>query len=1082
MRGVAALCAFAGLPAVAVAQGTTTGAIGGTITGDQNQPVEGAQIQIVNRATGFTTGAITRSTGAYQVQGLEVGGNYAVIVRRIGYAPQTRENVRVNLSQVTRVDFTLVSQATQIEGVTVTATTEGALIAPDRVGAQTSVSDTLISRLPSLNRDFTDFARIAPQVASVGGSGISGGGVSNRFNSIQIDGASASDLFGLGSTGQPGGAVGAKSISVESVKEYQVLLSPYDVRQGNFVGFLVNAVTKSGTNDFRGSAYYYTRDQALTRDVDYLNDFRQQQFGFSLGGPIVRNRAFFFVNPEFQRQTQPTSGPYIGSPDAPVTQANLDAFNQVLSGYGIQGGTGAYIANENPLNDIFARIDVNLPWSSRLVLRHKYGRGEQTSFSRALNGDEFRLTSNAYDFTNTTNQSVGQLFTNLANGFSNELQVGYTIIDDFRSFAQPAPQIEVVVPQADGSGTTNLIAGTERSSQGNELYQTILEISDNISFPIGSHNITIGTKNFFYYSDNLFAQDRFGRWQFQSLDSLRGTCATCGGQPRPSRYDVRVPIGEQSRARFHSATYGFYLQDRWQIRPTINLLVGLRADIPTFDERPPRNEDFEQDVAGIPALAGRRTDIVPSGNVLWQPRIGFNWDVTGDQRNQFRAGIGSFAGPPAYVWLSNAFGNTGVSGFPALACANANPNNPAYPPAFNQTAVNSPPVRCGGTNSNPNSALVSGNINLLSPDFKFPQTLKATVGFDHRFGERTLGGLLRDMVGTIEVLYSKGQNVPFYVNRALVEPDPSNPANYNFQGRLMYGTISGTSSSPNYIPGGRTQIIDVINSNKDYSYNITTGLTKRWSNSWEGSIFYTFQEARDVQSTGNSTASSNWGLGRIRGGSQFNQDVAPSRWSTPHKVTATGTYTFPSRTSVTVFYVGNSGPAFSYYYFDDENADGTNNDIVYVPADVYNPAEIRFRATSSSSIAQQQAALDAFIDRVDCLRDHRGRLLSRNSCRSPWLNNVDLAVRQELPTFRGQNVSVQLDVFNFANLLNRDWGLQRYATDLGFPGVRLLDRVGTATVNGVVTPEYTFDVNFPYDNFRSASSNYRMQLSLRYSF
>jgi hypothetical protein len=1068
------------------AQGVTTGAIAGTVTGDQNQPVEGVQVQIVNRATSFTTGALTRSTGAYYVQGLEPGGTYVVTVRRIGYAPQTRENVRVNLSQVTRADFVLVQQAAQIDAVTVTAQAEGAIISPDRVGAQTSVSDTMISRLPSLNRDFTDFARLAPQVAAVAGSGLSGGGVNNRFNSIQIDGASASDLFGLGSTGQPGGSVGAKSISVESVKEYQVLLSPYDVRQGNFVGVLVNAVTKSGTNDLSGSVYGYMRDQALTRDVDYLNDFRQEQFGFSLGGPIVRNRAFFFVNPEFQRQTQPTAGPFIGSQDAPVNQTTLDAFNTELARYGIRGGTGAYIANENPLTDIFARVDVNLPWSSRLALRHKYGRGEQTSFSRAANGSEFRLTSNAFEFTNTTNQTVAQLFTNLTNGFSNEFQVGYTIIDDFRSFDQEAPQIEVRVPQI-GGGSTNLIAGTERSSQGNELYQTILEISDNISFPIASHNFTIGTKNFFYYSDNLFAQDRFGRWQFQSLDSLRGTCAACNGNPLPSLYSVRVPIGDQARARFHSATYGVYVQDRWQMNPRMNLLVGVRADIPVFQDKPPRNTDFETAYAGT-ILAGRRTDEVPTGNIQWQPRIGFNWDVTGDQRNQFRIGVGSFAGPPAYVWLSNAFGNTGVSGFPALNCNNANPTNRFYPPAFNQNAVDNPPVACGGTSGNPGTAAVSGALSIIDPDFKFPQTLKATVGFDHRFSERLFGGVLRDVVGTLEALYSKGQNVPFYVNRALAEPDINNAASYNFQGRLMYGTISGTNSTPNYIPGGRTEIFDVINSNKDWSYNLTAGLTKRWSDSWEGSLFYTYQQARDLQSTSNSTAGSNFGLGRIHAGSQYSQDLAPARWETPHRVVAIGTYTFPSQTSVTLFYVGNSGPAYSYYYFDDENADGQGNDIVYVPADVYDPAEIRFRNITNAqgqittTIAQQQAALDAFIDKVDCLRNSRGQLLSRNTCRSPWLNNIDLSVRQALPTLRGQNVSVQWDIFNFGNLLNRNWGLQRYATDVGFPGVRLLDRVGTATVNGVVIPEYTFNVGLPFDTYRTAASNYRMQLSLRYSF
>lgn len=1069
-----------------LSQGTTTGGIGGTVTDAQNALVEGAQVTITNRSTGFTASARTRSNGSYLVQGLEVGGPYSVSVRRLGSESQTRDGIRVTLSTITRVDFKLVAQAQVLAGVTAIGERSGALIGPSRTGIQTTVTDTMVSRLPSLNRDFVDFAKLAPQIAVVPGSGISGGGVNNRFNAIQIDGASESDLFGIGSTGTPGSGVSAKSISVESVKEYQVLLSPFDVRQGNFVGALINAVTKSGTNTLTGSAYGYMRDQQLTRTQDYLSAFNQKQFGFSLGGPIVKDKVFFFVNPEWQTQKSPTAGPFIGSPDATVTQAQVDAVNAALAAYGITGGTGDIIPQENPLTNIFGRLDFNLPWSSRAKLSLNYSDGTRTNFSRSTSGD-FRLTSNAYDFASKKYSTVGQVFTNWSSGASNELSVGYVTIDDYRSVPQVAPQISVSVPRLGGGSAVPIVAGTERSSQGNALYQTILEIGDNVTIPVATHNITIGTKNFIYYSDNLFAQDRYGTWAFQSLDSLNGTCAACAGSPLASSYSVRVPIGEQARAKFHSATYGLFAQDQWKIRPTMNLVVGLRADIPVFKDVPPDNPAFftEYDtLTGARSIGGgRHTNKIPSGKIEWSPRLGFNWDVTGDERNQFRAGAGVFSGPPAYVWLSNAFGNSGVSGYPALTCSSTT-NATLRPPQFSQAAVTTPPTQCAGPTGQ--TAALGSAINLLNENMHFPQSLKTTVGFDHRFGNSTafFGDLLQNIVGTMEVQYTKGLYTPFYSNLALLEPDPTVAANFNSQGRLMYGTISGSSATP-ATRTGRREVYDVTNSSGDYSYQLTGGLTKRYASRWEGSLFYTYTQAYDIQSTGNSTAGSNFGLGRIlSGGSLLDKsDLQHSRWEIPHRVVANGTYTFPTQTAVTAIWTGNSGQPFTYYHTTDENADGQANDAIYIPKDAHDINEIRFQAASGKTVAQQQDAFDKYISSVPCLNRQRGHIMTRNSCRGPWMNVLDVSLRQPIRTARGQNVSVQLDIFNFANLLNDQWGVIREAGDPGFPGQRLLSRVATTTVNGVVTPIYNMvNTSQEFYTTRNIQSNYRMQLSMRYSF
>src|SRR5688572_10520991 len=443
-RGAAAALALAAVaPLGLAAQGTTTGAIAGVVTNTENAGVEGVQVTAINRSTGATTNSMSREGGRYFITGLEVGGPYTLTARRIGYQPQTRDGLRVTLGQTLRSDFVLAPQAEQLSGVTITATAENAVISASHTGVGTHISDSAIARLPSLNRDFTDFARLAPQV-STAGNGLSGGGVNNRFNNIQIDGASNADLFGLSSTPTPGGLSNAKSITIEAVKEYQVLLSPFDVRQGNFTGLLINAVTKSGTNEFDGSLFGFFRDQKLTRDQPYLNDFRQTQFGGSIGGPIVKDKVFFFFAGELQRQQQPSTGPSISSSDAPVTQAQIDAFNASLESRGLTGGTGAAIDRKNPNTNLFGRLDFNLPYNSRLVLRHNYVSADNDVFFRDVSTTAtptFPLSTNVYAITNKTNSTVGQLYTNWSNGASNELLLSYQTIEDARSTPVIGPQI-----------------------------------------------------------------------------------------------------------------------------------------------------------------------------------------------------------------------------------------------------------------------------------------------------------------------------------------------------------------------------------------------------------------------------------------------------------------------------------------------------------------------------------------------------------------------------------------------------------------------------------------------------------------
>ena len=1091
---VAALALVVVAPSPVRAQGVTTGALTGTITDESGQGVEGAQVQLRNARTGLNIGTISRASGLYSIQGIAPDNDYTIVVRRIGYGPQTRTGVVIPLGQTRREDFKLGREAAVLSTVTVTATTDP-IINASKSGATTTISDSALRRLPTLNRNFSDFVQLVPQVSTTTGY-LSGGGVNLRQNAIQIDGAQSGDLFGLGTTGQPGSQANAKSIPLDAVKEYQVLLSPYDVRQGNFGGLLINAVTKSGTNEFHGSVYANTRNQNLTRSQPYLNDFSQQQFSASLGGPIMKDKLFFFVTGELQRLKTPALGAFIGS-DAPiVSQASIDALNNIMAtryNY-TEAGTGEQIQKENPNRNVFARLDAYLPFSTRLVLRHNYASADNTTFSRSSatsNSPLFNLTSNKYEFSSETNSTVGEFLTNLSSGLYNELLLNYSTTKDFRTVPTHYPMLTVQgIPRvnADGSaatGTASFVFGTENSSQGNSLDQRTFEVTDNFTIPVGTHSFTLGTKNLFYRSINLFGQNSLGNWRFSDTTALKnGT---------PNQYLVSAPLPSDPAAglsTIHAAMYSLYAQDAWNVTPTLSIVGGVRYDKPSFKDTPPENDP-------VFTAYGRHTSSVPTKAQI-SPRLSFNWDVTGDQRNQLRGGIGQFSGPPPFVYLSNAFGNSGLSGFASLTCNNTSATTSLAPPLFSTAAADKPPTACDQmtagvrTVGGGSSISTSSNIATIDPDFRFPKYTKVTLGYDRR--------LPWDLIGTLEGLYTRSANNAFYQNLALAGPtgqvDP--------HGRVLYGTPTTTGVSTNFLPGGRTQVIDVTNSSGDYIWSTTAQLQKSFSMSWEGSVAYTYQQARDVVSVTSSTQGSNYRYQRDVSGLLSDLSLGRSKYDQPHRIVATGTYHFPSLTDVSFIYTGNSGAPYDYVYGSnggttgDLNADGqSQNDLVYVPKDARNTSEIIFVANPATatpaqlaSAATQAQAFENFIANTPCLNEARGTIMTRNACRNPWVNEVDVSLAQTLSPVRFQNIQVRLDIINFGNLLNRKWGPQAFSDQNSTCG-QICSATLLLTHTGYVVPAgapqnaqgiFTFDPNFKAFNSDNASSNYRMQLSMRYSF
>ena len=1059
------------------AQGVTTGGLSGTVTDPSNNPLANVQVQITNKATGASLGGTTRDNGRYTIMGLEVGSGYTVVARRIGFAPQTRDGVIIALSLTTRIDFRMTEQAAQISAVTVTATNDG--FESTNTGTKASVGDTVFQRLPTQNRQLTDFIKLIPQV-SVSGPGFSAGGMSNRMNNVQIDGASERDVFGLGSTGQPGGQISAKSVTLEAVKELQVLLAPFDVRQGNFGGLLLNAVTKAGTNQMHGSLFYDYRDQDWGRNTPVLRStkFNRANMAFSFGGPIIKDKLHFFIADEIKQENVPLFGPYLGQPanatsPLQVAEADITRYQQIIAGAPFSHadfGSAGVVNGPRPQHNPFVRLDYKINDSHRVVFRLNYGASEQqfrTQNSRS--SSTMVMTDNGHDLKSTKTSPVLQLYSNFKDGSSNELFIGFNKVQDRRVPNTVFPQISITGLPRVGGGTATIIGGSDQFSMGNEGDFDTYELTDNWSKNFGSHTLTIGTRNEYLSVRNLFTQSSYGVWTFRTLDSLAAGNA--------NSFRKAVILKDGGNAYFKSANSAWYVQDQWAATSRLSFTGGVRADVAMFLTDIPYN-------AAIDSAYGRRTSTIPKTTVQWSPRIGFNWDITGNAVNQLRGGVGLFVGTPPGVWLENSVINSGnVITF--LNCNTSGSTDPA--PAYNTD----PKVYTACRNGKGSAPI--GEADFMASDLKYPQPLRFSLAFDRRVGA--------DYVFTLEGLYGRTLNQLFMVNLNLNQARGVDP-----HGRVLFGdTILTTGAARASIPanilanGGTSRFAagyDMRNQNKDFFYNVTAQVQRRYSEHWQGLLAYTYGHAYDVQSFTSSTASSNWRFGRTLSSDQNNADRATSLFDQPQNVIAQGTYTIDwwkkrVSTDITVFYHGNSGSPHDYVYngssgAGDLNADGAQgNDLLYIPTSAFNTAEIQFRTSGTVTVAQQQQAFEDFINSSPCLKGARGTILKRNSCRTPWQDELNMTIRQSLPEFLGgQRGTFIFQIYNVPNLLNEEWGKTKQTDGTTNANVPLLTHVGMSSIDPkVAVPIFTHNITQKtYIKGNGAGDNYQFQAGFRYSW
>ena len=1095
----------------------TTGSVAGTVTDRNGRPVEGAQVQVQNRQTGYSSGGLSRANGYYLVTGLEVGGPYTVRVRRIGYEVAERTDVMVRLSQTTRVDVQIVPAAVTLERVEVRATAEAAEFSPARQGVATTVVDTLIARMPSLQRDYTDLVRLTPQaVTQTGGQGPSAGGVYNRLNNFTVDGANQNDRFNLGSSGgRPGGATNGRIVSLDAVKELQVLLSPTDVRYGNFAGMMVNAVTKNGTNDFTGGATYTFRNPSMAADIDQIRQsgFKVRNFGFYVGGPIIRDKLHFFIAPEWQDRTDPTTGPNLtagassfGTSNIQISADSIAEIQRILSSQFDVGNAGPF-ARGNPLTNLMGRLDWSINNANRFVFRVLDNTAEQEELSRNTNSlasnatqqsTGIRLTSNFFTRRATNRSLASQLFTNLANGMSNEILVGYNTLRDERIVPVQAPEISVgVTPNGGTTPSVAVTLGTERFSPGNDLKQRILEVSDNLTVPLGTdHTITVGGRYERTYIYNYFLSGAgYGAYTFPTITALRNST--------PSAYAFSYANGGDIAAEFNGQQISGFVQDLWNLTPRFSVTAGVRVDVPSFLDTPSQNPLVTAAAQASPrGAADIRTDWKPKTQALWSPRVGFNWDVTGTQTTQIRGNVGVYTAQTPYILIGNAYANTGLGGV-TVGCTGA------QVPTFT-TDISALPKSCANQPAPTPGAAGTVGINLTDPNFKYPQNLTTSLGLDHR--------LPFDIVGTFEALYRKDIN-PLYVRDLnLVGPRRVNGQPYTDpNGRILYADTFNIAAN-----GGTTTINDnqrrilslgtpsvnftegailLTNAKAGYSYSFTGQLRRRFGRAFELTGAYTYMQARDVQSLTSDRAISNWRNGRQYSGLENDpNDATVSNFQRPHRLLAYGTWTGPwtkYQTDFTFFYELVSGASITYVTNNDINGDNVGgNDPIYVPRDATDPSEVRIGTGAGTTFrldAAQAAAFERFIELQPCLDKQRGHIMERNSCQAPFQRRFDASIRQTLPRIQGQSLTAELMIFNLANLLNRRWGQDRFPVVSTFNNNAVLQTAGRQT-GALNTAMWNFNMptnlfnnirNFdsPWSlNPNSTSNNYQLQLQLRYSF
>lgn len=1010
-------------------QGSTTSEMNGKITDEKDQPIVGAYVSATHVPTGSKYLALTNSEGLFSFQGMKPGGPYTVEISFIGYAKETFTDIKLNLGESFVLNTSLKEGDVEVAEVTIIGT-RGSAFKTAKTGASTNISNEEIKTIPSINRSISDMARLSPYANNMSFAGSDG-----RSTNFTIDGANFNNNFGL-SSNLPGGG---SPISLEAIDEIQVVITPFDVRQTNFIGGGINAITKSGTNTFKGSVYSFFTNQDMRGnklgDYDFGDraDYSKTVYGVNFGGPIIKDKLFFFVNAEMEKKPgqvvfwQPsTDGVSDGATLSRTSIADMEAVkNHLIDRYGYDPGSFTDFPGDETNKKLLARIDWNINDKNKLNLRYNYTKNQAWNPTNGNSNDagyrnrnmdrisqySMAFANSLYSMDNIVNSFSAELNSRFSDKIHNQLLVTYTKIDDVRgSTSSKFPFIDILYGDAYPTVEPYISAGYELFTWNNGVHNKVITATDNFTYTVANHKFTAGLSFEYQMANNAYMRNGTGYYRYASVDDFLNDAT-------PIDFALTYGYGgeENPAAEVAFNQYGFFAQDELNLN-NFKLTYGFRADLIKYADNLIGNNS-------ISALdfGGRSIDVGswPDPKVLLSPRLGFSWDVKGDKSLQVRGGTGIFTGRLPLVFFTNMPTNSGMvqGSFAATTRYSTTDGSPI--PGSNYAALS---VFNGGmiTDVNqmidamvpyglaktisPSEGALPRDINGVDPEFKMPQVWKTSVAVDYQLP------VSFPLQVTVEGIFNKTINAVMLKNWDLMQPTASwerfsgsdnryiYPADYEYNNRNAY-VLSNTNEGWGAIGNITLKTTPVKNLNV--------------------MLAYTYTMSKEITGMPGSNAGSAYG-GLLGIDGPHLPTLQTSQYVIPNRVIGSLSYSIPyakdmMSTSISLFYSGTTF-GYSYIYSNDMNGDGWGTDLIYIPS---GRGDINFASQADED------AFFAFMDQDKYLKKHKGEYAGANDVRTPFVNNFDLRIAQNFKVKAGKTMNTlqfSLDILNFGNMLNSKWG------------------------------------------------------------